>query len=54
MADTFADNFIEKMQKIWEALDDQPLYSPTDQEVPTIEEFIQFTEGDIEKIISNM
>ena len=54
LADTFADYFIEKIQKIWDALDDQPLYAPIDQEVPTIEEFIQFTEEDIGKIISNM
>ena len=54
LADTFADYFIEKIQKIWDALDDQPLYAPIDQEVPTIEEFIQFTEEDIRKIISNM
>ena len=49
LADTFADYFIEKIQKIWDALDNQPLYAPIDQEVP-----IQFTEEDIGKIISNM
>ena len=54
LADTFADYFIEKIQKIQEALDDQPLHTPTDQEVPTIEEFIQFTEEDKGKIIGNM
>ena len=54
LADTFADYFIEKIQKIWGALDDQPLYAPIDQEVPIIEEFIQFTDEDIGKIISNM
>ena len=54
LADTFADYFIEKIQKIRDALVDQPLYAPIDQEVPTIEEFIQFTEEDIGKIISNM
>ena len=54
LANTFADYFIEKIQKIWEALDNQTLYSPTDQEVPTIEEFIQFTEEDIGEIIGNM
>ena len=54
LADTFADYFIEKIQKIWEALDNQPLYIQTDQEVPTIGEFIQFTEEDIGKIIGNM
>ena len=54
MADTFADYFIEKIQKIQDALEDQPLYAPTNQEVPTIKELIQFTEEDIGKIISNM
>ena len=54
LANTFADYFIEKIQKIWEALYNQTLYSPIDQEVPTIEEFIQFTEEDIEEIIGNM
>ena len=54
MANTFADYFIERIQKIWEALDNQTLYSPTEQEVPTIEEFIQFTEEDIGEIIRNM
>ena len=54
LADTFPDYFIEKIQNIQEALDIQPLYIPTDQEVPTIEEFIQFTEEDIGKIIGNM
>ena len=54
LANTFADYFIEKVQKIWEALDNQTLYNPIDQEVPTIEEFIQFTEEDIEKIFGNM
>ena len=54
LADTFADYFIKKIQKIQDALDNQPLYAPIDQEVPTIEEFIQFTEEDIGKIISNM
>ena len=54
MANTFADYFIDKIEKIWEALDNQTLYNPTDQEVPTIEEFIQFTEEDIGEIIGNM
>ena len=54
MANTFADYFIEKMQKSRDALDDQPLYAPIDQEVPTMEIFIQFTEKDIRKIISNV
>ena len=35
LADTFADYFIEKIQKIQEALDNQPLYTPTNQEAPT-------------------
>ena len=54
MADTFAVYFIKKIQKIWDALEDHPLYAPTNQEVPTIEEFIPFNEEDIAKIISNM
>ena len=54
LADTFADYFIEKIQKIWDALEDHPLYAPTNQEVPTIEEFIPFIEEGIVKIISNM
>ena len=54
LANTFAGYFIEKIQKIQETLDNQTLYNPTDQEVPTIEEFIQFTEEDIEEIIGNM
>ena len=54
MADTSADYFIEKIQKIWEALEDHPLYAPTNQEVSTTEEFIPFIEEDIAKIISNM
>ena len=54
LADTFANYFIEKIQKIWDALEDQPLYSPMDQEAPTIEEFIPFTEEDAEKIIGNI
>ena len=37
LADTFADYFIEKIQKIQVALDDQPLYAPLDHKVPTIE-----------------
>ena len=45
---------LRKYRKFEEALDNQPLYTPTDQEVPTIEEFIQFTEEDIGKIIGNM
>ena len=32
LADTFADYFIEKIHKIWNAMEDQPLYSPTNQE----------------------
>ena len=40
--------------KIREALDNQTLYNPTDQEEPTIEEFIQFTGEDIGEIIGNM
>ena len=54
LADTFADYFIEKIQKIWDALEDHPLYAPTNQEVPTVEEFIPFNEEDITKIISDM
>ena len=54
MANTFADYFIEKIQKIREALDSQTLYDPIDQEVPTIEEFLPFTEEDIEEIIGTM
>ena len=54
MANTFADYFIEKIQKIWEALHNQTLYDPIDQKVPTLKEFLQFTEEDIEKIIGNM
>ena len=49
LADTFADYFIEKIQKIQDALEDHPLYAPTNQEVPTIEEFIPFNEEDIAK-----
>ena len=54
LADTFADYFIEKIQKIREALDSQTLYDPIDQEAPTIEEFLSFTEEDIEEIIASM
>ena len=54
MVNTFADYFIEKIQKIWEALDNQTLYDPIDQKVPTIEDFSQFTEEDIGKIIGNV
>ena len=34
LADTFADYFIEKIQKIWDALEDQPLYAPTIKKYP--------------------
>ena len=54
LADTFANYFIEKIQKIQDALEDHPLYTPTNQEVCTIEEFTPFIEEDIVKIISNM
>ena len=54
LADPFADYFIEKIQKIQDALEDHPLYAPTNQEETTIEEFILFNEDDIAKIISNM
>ena len=54
LANTFADYFIEKIKKIREALDSQTLYDPIDQEVPTIEEFLPFTEEDIEEIIGTM
>ena len=53
-ANTFADYFIEKIQKIQEALDSPTLYDPIDEEVPTIEEFLPFTEEDIEEIIGTM
>ena len=54
LADTFADYFIDKIQKIREVLDSQTLYDPIDQEAPTIEEFSPFTEEDIEEIIASI
>ena len=54
MADEFTDFFMNKIQKIRDNLNENPVYQPMRKSIPSLTEFRPFTQTEVRKIIFSM
>ena len=54
LTEEFAKHFMAKIKKIWDALENHPIYKPEHQDIDQLEEFQPLTEHEVSNIIEKM